>query len=298
MLITGANGMLGSKLVSFFSQSYNVSAVDREASIFACALDTHVVDLSTESDTQRLIELVNPDIVIHCAGLVNVDFCEKNPDLAYATNVAATRYLAQACSPNALFVYVSTDQVYGSTPNQPETSSSLTQLNQYAITKFQGEEVVRELCFSHIIARTNIFGWNMKQGRVSSAEWIVNSVKSGDTIHLFNDYIFSPIYVGLFAEIIQQLIGNKFEGTINLGARDYCSKLEFGLALTKGLNLNSKYIYSKSIQDHDFTAIRFPDMRMNVSKLTSLGIIVPSFRESILAFVGEESLYMSKFTKS
>jgi dTDP-4-dehydrorhamnose reductase len=289
ILITGANGMLGSKLASIFSQSYTVSAVDREPSIFAQTLDTHIVDLTSELDTQLLIESVNPDIVIHCAGLVNVDHCEKDPDLAYATNVSATRYLAQACSPQTLFVYVSTDQVYGSTPNQSEISSPLTQLNQYAITKFQGEEVVRELSARHIIARTNIFGWNMQVGRVSSAEWIINSVKSGESIYLFHDYIFSPIYVGLFADILKRLFISKFEGTINLGAGDHCSKHEFGLELIEGLELSSETISSKSLRDHTFLGVRTPDMRMNVQKLSSLGITPPLFTESIQAFIADES---------
>jgi dTDP-4-dehydrorhamnose reductase len=286
ILITGANGMLGSKLaISFSELDYSVSVVDRENSIFADTLDSYLVDLTSESDTQHLMESVSPDIMIHCAGLVNVDHCEKNPELAYETNVAATQYLAKACSPATLFIYVSTDQVYGSTPNQVEDSKLLKQLNQYALTKFQGEEVVRALCPRHIIARTNIFGWNMQKGRVSSAEWIINSAISGEPIFLFQDYIFSPIYVGLFARILEQLIDTDFIGTINLGAGDHCSKLEFGLTLIKGLGLNSETIGSKSLTDHEFLAARTPDMRMNVDKLISLGIEPPSFTESIDAFI-------------
>jgi dTDP-4-dehydrorhamnose reductase len=286
-LITGANGMLGSKLTEYFNKFCTVIAVDRDESIFAQKLDAHVVDLTNESATAKLIKLTDPDIIIHCAGLVNVDNCEKDPELADRTNVDATRYLAQASSDESLFIYVSTDQVYGDIPNQPEANTSLSQLNQYAITKYQGEEVVRELCPRYIIARTNIFGWNMQKGRVSSAEWIINSVVSGESIFLFHDYIFSPIYVGLFAEIMQQLIKREFYGTINLGARDHCSKHDFGMALIKGLRLNPKNINSQSLKDHKFLGARSPDMRMNVEKLVSLGILPPSYMESIDAFISD-----------
>jgi dTDP-4-dehydrorhamnose reductase len=287
MLITGANGMLGSKLVSYFSSSHSVAAVDIETSIFAQTLDTYVVDLTSELNTEQLIQAVNPDIIIHCAGLVNVDRCEKDPELARRTNVAATRFLAQACSKKTLFIYISSDQVYGDTPNQSETSSSLSQLNHYALTKYQGEEVVRELCPRHIIARTNIFGWNMQMERESFAEWIINNGKSREPIFLFHDYIFSPIYVGLFAKILNQLITAGHIGTFNLSARDYCSKYEFGMKLINGLGMDTQFISPKSIKDHKFSAKRTPDMRMNIEKLSSLGIIPPSFSESIDAFMDD-----------
>ena len=287
MLITGANGMLGSKLVSYFSSFHSVAAVDIEKSIFAQTLDTYVVDLTSELNTEQLIQAVDPDIVIHCAGLVNVDRCEKDPELARRTNVAATRFLAQACSNKTLFIYISSDQVYGDIPNQSEASSSLSQLNHYALTKYQGEEVVRELCSRHIIARTNIFGWNMQMERESFAEWIINNGKSREPIFLFHDYIFSPIYVGLFAKILNQLITAGHTGTFNLCARDYCSKYEFGMKLIKGLGMNTQFISPKSIKDHKFLAKRTPDMRMNIEKLSSLGIIPPSFTESIDAFIDD-----------
>jgi dTDP-4-dehydrorhamnose reductase len=288
VLVTGANGMLGSKLVSYFSTFCSVSAVDREASIFSGPIDSYIVDLTLETDTIKLLETVKPDILIHCAGLVNVDRCESDPDLAHHTNVEATWFLANACSAETLFVYVSTDQVYGRVHSLAENATGLTQVNQYALTKFQGEEMVRRAGSNHIVARTNIFGWNMQVGRVSSAEWIINSVRDGNDIFLFRDYIFSPIYVGLFAEILNKLIQKGFSGTINLGARDYCTKYDFGMTLLKALGMDSSSVSSKSIGDHQFLGERIPDMRMNVDKLISIGIKPPTFVESINIFIADK----------
>ncbi len=284
ILITGANGMLGSKLVTYFGSQNEICAADLEPSIFNKNYTSYTIDLTDHNSVKRLIAEYKPEIIIHCAGLINVDQCESEPGIAESVNVKATKYLALSCSENTLFVYVSTDQVYGLKHSLTEDSTDLVQNNVYAKTKFEGEEAVRRICPKHIIARTNIFGWNMKSGRVSSAEWIINSIKSGQTIFLFNDYLFSPIYVGAFARILNGLFAFDYSGTVNIGASDYCSKLQFGEELVKVLGLDSKLIQSKSLQEHDFVAPRIPDMRMNTSLLSNMGLTPPTYKDSIIEF--------------
>lgn len=284
ILITGANGMLGSQLATYFAPQNKLCVVDVEPSIFEETLASYSIDLTDVAAVKGMIQEVNPDIIMHCAGLVNVEVCEREPELANKVNIEATRYLAENCTADTLFVYVSTDQVYGSRHSMPENTKDLVQNNVYAATKFMGEGAVKSLCPKHIITRTNIFGWNRKAERESSAEWIINSLKSGQTIFLFNDYIFSPIYVGTFARILDELMDMNYTGVVNLGASDYCSKLQFGEELIRIIGGDLKNIQSKSLHEHDFLAARTPDMRMNTSLLTSLGIKVPGYKESILEF--------------
>ena len=158
-------------------------------------------------------------------------------------------------------------------------------MNQYGKTKLQGEQKVQELCTDYIIVRTNIFGWNVKPGKISSAEWIYHSLNKGEEITLFTDYTFSPTYTECLGAMVMQLVDMDFRGVINVGSPISCSKYDFGMQLVEELGLNSLLIRKGSIADHSFTASRFHKLDLNVDKLSGLGIVPPDYRFSIRQFI-------------
>ena len=80
------------------------------------------------------------------------------------------------------------------------------------------------ICDNYIIIRTNIIGINAKTNKFNFAEWIYNSLSNNKFITLFKDYYFSPIHTTFLGEIIKNLIKLKFEGILNVGSADYCSR--------------------------------------------------------------------------
>ena len=72
-----------------------------------------------------------PDIVIHCAGLTSVDFCEKAPERAFLANVTATENVARSCPDATTLVYISTDQAYGESTDLSEKAVNLHPVNEY-----------------------------------------------------------------------------------------------------------------------------------------------------------------------
>ena len=227
-----------------------------------------------------------PDVVIHCAGLTSLAECEKEPLRAYETNVNVTENIARICSNQSKLIYISSDQVYGKADDHSETNTNLQPLNQYGKTKLQGEFKVQELCTNYIIVRTNIFGWNVKPGKISSAEWIYHSLNKGEEITLFTDYTFSPTYTECLVDMVMQLVDMGFKGVINVGSPIPCSKYDFGMQLVEEFGLNSSLIRKGSLADHSFSAPRFHKLDLNVSKLSGLGIASPDYRFSISQFVG------------
>ena len=136
-----------------------------------------------------------------------------------------------------------------------------------------------------MILRTNIFGWNVKPGRVSSAEWIFNSLKNKDEITLFSDYTFSPISTVCLGNIIIQLVEENFSGIINVGSSMPCSKYEFGLQLAEEFCLETSCIRNGLMSNHSFLALRSNKLDLDVSKLIEMGIIPPDLRHSMRKFV-------------
>lgn len=104
IMITGAGGFVGSRLVSHYANKdeYEVCGV-RHADL----------DFTDEKQVQATVLQFCPDVVVHCGAISDVGTCAKNPELSRAVNVDGTRYLARACARvGARFVFCSSDQVY------------------------------------------------------------------------------------------------------------------------------------------------------------------------------------------
>ena len=287
MIITGANGMLGSSLCQLYHNKHKVHALHRDKECFtACSAD-YSLDLTDTSKVGDVFNQINPDLVIHCASLVSLERCEQNPDLAISANVSVTENIAKLCSAETKLVYISTDQVYGETDDHSETNIDLHPVNQYGKTKYLGEQKVMEHCPNSIIIRTNIFGWNVKPRRVSSAEWIYYSLKNNRSITLFSDYVFSPIYTDYLGEIIVKLAKMDFTGIVNAGSPEPCSKYDFGMQLAVEFNLDQSLINNGSLKLHQFFAKRPAKLDLNCGLLAELGVDISDWRQSIFMFAEE-----------
>ena len=284
IVITGSNGMLGSSLCRLYHDQHEVIAFHRDNMCFTYFKADYSLDLTDLSQLKKRFNEIKPDLVIHCAGLTSVDTCETKSKLAYTANVTVTENIARTCSDRTKLVYISTDQVYGKTGDHSETNTNLQPVNQCGKTKLLGEQKVQELCSNFIIVRTIIFGWNMKPNRISSAEWIYNSLKNGEDITLFTDYTFSPIYTECLGEIILHLVEIDYAGIFNVGSPEPCSKYEFGISLAKCFGLNTSTIRIGSIADHNFGAPRCNNLALDVSKLSHTGLTVPDYKESLKRF--------------
>ena len=276
--------MLGSSLCRIYYKDHKVYAFHRDDRCFSLCSADYSLDLMDSNRVQELFIHIKPDLVIHCAGLTSVDRCEKDPELAIEWNVTVIENIVRSCPYETKLVYISSDQIYGETDDYSENNDSLYPVNQYGKTKLQGEKKVKELCTDYIIIRTNIFGWNVKLGRISSAEWIYHSLKKGAKITLSTDYTFSPVYTEYLGDIIMQLVDKDFTGIINIGSRTPCSKYDFGMQLAEEFGINLLRIRKGSIAEYSFSAPRFHKLDLDVKKLSGLDISPPEYRHSIRQF--------------
>lgn len=144
-LVTGAKGMLGQDLCPILEDNgYEVVETD-----------IHNLDITKNCDDFILNEA--PDLVIHCAAYTNVDKAEEDLDGARLINVVGTENVAKACAKcGATLVYISTDYVFDGNKSEPyEPNDTPNPLNNYGLTKLQGEEAVKKYCEKYYIARTS-----------------------------------------------------------------------------------------------------------------------------------------------
>jgi len=289
IIVTGAHGMLGSALVKYLAQKgeAEIYAFHRDDQPLLTDCRSVSIDLRETERLRRWFSKISPDVVIHCAGLVNVDICEKDRHVAYEQNVIVTRDLAQMCDEKTQFIFISSDQVYGNTYPKNENQKLLIPVNVYGETKLAGEKEVLSNCALATVVRTNVVGVKQKRNQTSFAEWVLEALQRGKSIPLFFDYLFSPIYTRFLSEIIFELTRRNFPGVINVGAANSCSKLDFAKALAIAGSFDEGLLVGTSIKAHKLFAVRPQDLSLDVSKLTALGIHPPIHQESAKALVQE-----------
>lgn len=113
ILITGASGMLGTALLHAYSNKYECYALDKFVGIDTPGVNWIACDLTDELRAREAVEQAKPDVIVHCAALVNVDACENNIKDAYALHVIAAKTLADECRQRGIqIIYISTDSVF------------------------------------------------------------------------------------------------------------------------------------------------------------------------------------------
>jgi dTDP-4-dehydrorhamnose reductase len=267
-LITGANGLLGSNLSLQLSEKFQVIATDvLVPSIPGCC--NLKLDITDNEDIKKISE-VNPDYIIHCAALVDVDYCETAKEEAWLVNAKGSENVAKAAADaGSYLVYISTDSVFDGKQGNYQEMDVPNPVNNYAKSKLNAELLVQKACNNYCIVRTNIYGWN-RQSKNSIAEWMLESLLSGRTLTGFKDVFFSPILVNNLADALIELFSEKHRGILHISGSERVSKLEFASLIAEAFSLNKQLITPISIDSLKLRADRPKDTSLNVLKAQSL----------------------------
>ena len=69
-------------------------------------------DIRDRDYLKTIILNIDPDYIINCIALTDVDLCEKNNNLAYEVNVVGVKNIISACPNNCKLIHISTDYVF------------------------------------------------------------------------------------------------------------------------------------------------------------------------------------------
>ncbi len=285
ILITGANGLLGSNLARFFSSKKNFD-VFRTSLHSSPSGNCIPGDLQDNRFALDLIKRVNPQIVINTVGLVNLDRCEEDPACARRINVDAAVNAARAAGEGgARFIHISTDHLFDGKRAMYSEEDTPAPVNVYGKTKLEAEKEVLRLAPQAVIVRTNFYGWSPPAHPQTFGEWVYNSLKNKAPLTLFTDYYFSPIEVTHLAEALEEVALSYFQGVINIAGTERCSKYDFGMSLCKVFSLDSGCITAGAMDPRAFKARRQKDLSLSTDRFKRLfKKQLPSLKEGLLRF--------------
>jgi CDP-paratose 2-epimerase len=189
MIVTGSSGLIGSEVCRYFGNTgWQIHGVDNNsrAVFFGPKGDTrwnqrkledelerfhhHELDVRDRQGIMRLIEEVQPSVIVHAAAQPSHDLAAKIPFDDFDTNAGGTLNLLEATrrfAPGAVFIYMSTNKVYGDAPNLLPLIENATRWEYARDSDYSG---IRET-FTIDQSKHSLFGASKVAGDVMVQEY-------------------------------------------------------------------------------------------------------------------------------
>lgn len=134
IFITGGSGVLGTQLVKYCEQQkYDVYAPSHED-----------MDIEERKQVWEALHDYKPNIIIHCAAIVDLMLCERNSQLALDVNVQGTVNLIDNMhnKRDTKFVYISSEYVFDGRKGYYHPIDPTNPINVYGKSKAAAEYIV------------------------------------------------------------------------------------------------------------------------------------------------------------
>ena len=260
VLVVGAGGLLGGNVTSV--------ALDRNESVitayhsadpgFDCP--SHQIDITSSTAVNELVNEVDPDAIVNCAAMTDVDGCETDPEQAHAVNADGAEHVARAAdSVDATLVHTSTDYVFSGEETAPYSETAEPDPKQeYGESKLAGERRVQDAHSDPLIARLSfVYGRLPPDGSISGfPAWMLEKARKGDEIPLFTDQRVSPSYAKATAKTLLNLLETDQQGTFNVASRSCVTPYEFGELVVEEAGFTDATLTESSMKEVDRDAER------------------------------------------
>lgn len=248
ILITGANGLVGQKLVTnlqsktsldFLATSLHANKI-KTASPFSLRL----MDIRNEKEIASVFRFYKPDVVIHTAAMTDVGPCETQQDTCWEINVKATNNVVRACLRHkARLIYISTDFVFDGEGGPYKEDDLPNPVSFYGKSKLEAEKVLMQNMDDWAIVRTIlVYGISSNMARSNIILWVKKNLGAGQAIRVVNDQYRMPTLAEDLAEGIVQIAIRGAKGIYHLSGKDYLSIYEIALKTADFFHLDKKLI--------------------------------------------------------
>jgi dTDP-4-dehydrorhamnose reductase len=273
ILITGANGQLGSEL-KLLSNRY--SQFDW---VFT---DWQELDLCDLENLTKNISAINPHIIINCAAHTAVDKAESEVHLSDVLNHQSVDLMAKWSHENdCQFIHISTDYVFDGNSSTALTERATTNpINVYGVTKLAGEKACLQQNPNAIIIRTS---WVYSSFGNNFVKTMSRLMQERDSLNVVNDQIGSPTYAADLAQAIMTIISypNWEAGIYNFSNEGEISWYEFALAIQEIGGFECK-ISGIASSNYPTPAKRPMFSLLDKTKIKTIyGVEVPEYKESL-----------------
>lgn len=261
VLITGANGFIGSFLAESLSPKYQVLAVSRKEAILPMGVEQIICDVLTDPSSLEPV-LEKGDTVVHLACSTFPAISEINPNRDIQENVGGSSRLLKVCQDRGIgkFVFLSSGgTVYGNGLDRKKETDPLLPQSTYGKIKVAIEELVVASGLPYLILRpSNVYGRRIvKENQLLGAvDIFLRRILDGEKVRIWGDgentrdYLYVKDLVAFVLHSLDQLTGIYNVGT------------EVGLSLNKIVQVIEEVTDKKA--QIEYLPARNTDVRANV----------------------------------
>ncbi|HEX2900620.1 MAG TPA: NAD(P)-dependent oxidoreductase [Bacteroidia bacterium] len=229
ILVTGANGLLGQKLVQKLSRRDAVHLVATSVGPNRNPLDEGYVyesmDITQPDQVREMFVKYEPTEIINTAAMTNVDQCEKEQEACWELNVKAVETQIALCKEfETRMVHISTDFIFDGTAGPYTEKATPNPLSWYGKSKLEAENIVISSGVPYAIARTMlVFGVVQDMSRSNIVLWAKKSLEEGKPITVVNDQWRCPTLAEDLAEGVVLMTMKDKNGIYNISGPDMYS---------------------------------------------------------------------------
>lgn len=271
LLVTGASGFMGSRVVDFYRGKYEI-----------CAPGHGELDITDEAGVVAKFRDWRPDYVVHCAAISDIGRCDREPERSWDINVEASVSIAKAAGlVGAKCLLCSSDQVYaGSTVRGPHRETEEVKPgNLYGREKLTAEVRCLEANPDSVLLRLS---WMYDRRTLNPGEHsdflrtLLAKLETSETLrYAVNDYR-GITDVNQVAENLEAAFGLE-GGVYNFGAPGRAAMYDMVHSLFERLGWDT----GRLVEDGADSASAPRDLTMSQEKLNRWGIFFTDTEERL-----------------
>jgi dTDP-4-dehydrorhamnose reductase len=243
IVIMGAGGRLGAALMREYRSQFDLVGFDH-----------HALDLADTEQLREKIGTLDANLVINCAALTNVDYCETHREEAFLINAQAPGLLAEICrDKDAKLIHFSTDYVFDGEKREPYTEEDRANpISVYGDSKLAGEKNVLAAQGRHLVVRVS---WVFGPDRPSFIDGMIHRAQESEEVDAVADKFSTPTYTRDIAGMLPRFFdGNAEGGILHFANAGECSWQEYAqwaldCCHEAGLPLKTKTVGARKLTD-------------------------------------------------
>ena len=281
VLITGCSGQLGYRLVQDLSNYFNVIDTYRRHDNINKKLD-----LESREDFEHIFSIYNPDVIINCAALTDVDYCEQNKAHCHSVNVEGLNRILSFSSKDTKIIHMSTDYVFDGNKGGYVEDSPTHPLNYYGKCKLESENILIGSNRQYIIFRAS----TLFDGRGNNFFiWVLGQLREENAIKVATDIKSSPTWIPSFSNVIMKSIYLDINGVFHYGTDGTVSRFKFANLIAKKFNYSSDLILPVESNKINFIANRPQNTELISKRISNLIEVNIDSIDYIMKIVSVES---------
>ncbi|CAN5419878.1 dTDP-4-dehydrorhamnose reductase [soil metagenome] len=234
-VLFGASSMLG---YSLFRARPGIAAYVNEKTRRPPPGIAGSIDLDDEAAVASLFATVQPELIVQCAGVCDVENCETSPEFAWTVNVEAMRVLLAHTPAGCRIVYCSSDHVFSGDTGPYDETSPTDPLSVYGRTRVAAEQLMLARP-NTLIVRSGPWIGPSATGRNGHLDWLRYRHARGLPMTVIADEARCVVWAEEAAERVWQLAATELTGIRHLVSPRAVSRPELATYLDQRFSIGA-----------------------------------------------------------